>query len=105
MVNLILAQAAQSKSGSILGMVIPFALMFFVFYFFIIRPQGKKQKEHEAMINSLSVNDRVVTSSGIIGIITKIKPEKNTIIIRVDDENGTRIEFQRHTVLGKLAND
>jgi len=104
--NLILAQAAQqSTASSLLNMIIPFALMFFVIYFFMIRPQAKKQKEHQAMLDGLQINDRVVTSSGIIGIIVNIKNDKNIIVIRVDDTTGTRIEFQRSTVVGKLENE
>jgi len=103
--NLILAQAAQSQQAGLLNMGITIAFFVFVFYFFIIRPQSKKAKEHEKMLSELNVNDKILTSSGMIGIITKIKPEKNTMIVRVDDENGTRIEFQRSAIVGKLTND
>lgn len=106
---LILAQAAApapaSTTSSMLGMFLPFALMIFVFYFLIIRPQSKKQKEHQKMLDALEINDRVVTSSGIIGIIVNIKNDKNSIVIRVDDTTGTRIEFQKSAVIGKLSND
>lgn len=99
------AAPAQGTTGSMLGMFLPFALMIFVFYFLIIRPQSKKQKEHQKMLDALEINDKVVTSSGIIGIIVNIKSDKNSIVIRVDDTTGTRIEFQKSAIVGKLSND
>ncbi len=105
--QLILAQAAQpGTAASLLNMVvIPFALMFFVIYFFMIRPQAKKQKEHQAMLDSLQINDKVITSSGIIGVIVNIKSDKNIIVVRVDDTTGTRIEFQKSSIVGKVSNE
>jgi len=104
--QLILAQAAQpGTAASLLNMVIPFALMFFVIYFFMIRPQVKKQKEHQAMLDSLQINDKVITSSGIIGVIVNIKSDKNIIVVRVDDTTGTRIEFQKSSIVGKVSNE
>ncbi|HOE90523.1 MAG TPA: preprotein translocase subunit YajC [Candidatus Cloacimonadota bacterium] len=99
------AQAQAAPQQSIFGMLIPFALMFVVIYFFIIRPQSKKQKEHAAMLNALEINDKVITNSGIIGIVVNIKTDKNIIVLRVDDTSGARIEFQRSAISGKIVNE
>lgn len=55
-----------------IGQFIPLILIFVIFYFFLIRPQQKKVKEHKAMVENLSRGDKVVTSAGIIGTIERI---------------------------------
>jgi preprotein translocase subunit YajC len=69
----------------------PLLFVFGVFYFLIIRPQQKKQKEHQAMISGLKKNDEVVASSGIHGTIINVK--EKTFILRVDE--NTKIEIDR----------
>ena len=58
--------------GSGIGQFIPLILIFVIFYFFLIRPQQKKVKEHKAMVESLKKGDKVVTSGGITGIISRV---------------------------------
>jgi preprotein translocase subunit YajC len=53
-------------SGSFAGQVAPLILIFIIFYFFLIRPQQKKIKEHKAMVNSLKRGDEIITSGGIV---------------------------------------
>ena len=60
-------------SGSGFAQFIPLILIFVIFYFFLIRPQQKKVKDHKAMVEALKRGDKVVTSGGIIGSITKVK--------------------------------
>ena len=55
-----------------IGQFIPLILIFVVFYFFLIRPQQKKVKEHKLMVESLKRGDKVITSGGIIGTINKV---------------------------------
>ena len=59
------------ESGGI-GQFIPLILIFVIFYFFLIRPQQKKVKEHKAMVESLKKGDKVVTSGGITGTIQRV---------------------------------
>jgi len=73
---------------------IPLIFIFIVFYFLIIRPQQKKQKEHLAMITSLKKNDEIVTAGGILGTIINIK--ENTFVIRVDE--NVKIEIEKKSV-------
>ncbi|OFZ18638.1 MAG: preprotein translocase subunit YajC [Bdellovibrionales bacterium GWB1_55_8] len=63
------------------GMLVPFLAMFAVVYFLMIRPQQKKMREQQAMINALQQGDEVVTSSGIIGTITGLTEKVVTIEI------------------------
>ena len=65
-----------------IGQFIPLILIFVIFYFFLIRPQQKKAKEHKIMIENLKRGDKVVTSAGIIGIVERIiDNEKAEILI------------------------
>ena len=59
-------------SGSGFGQFIPLILIFVIFYFFLIRPQQKKAKEHKLMVASLKRGDEVVTSGGIVGKVERI---------------------------------
>lgn len=78
-----MAPAAQgggeAGAGAIMSSMMPIVLIIGVFYFLLIRPQQKKQKEHQAMQNSLKKGDPVVTSGGIYGRIVEIDGEKAVV--------------------------
>ena len=59
-------------SGSGIGQFIPLILIFVIFYFFLIRPQQKKVKDHKLMVENLKRGDKVVTSGGIVGTIERV---------------------------------
>ena len=59
-------------SGSGIGQFIPLILIFVIFYFFLIRPQQKKVKEHKLMVENLKRGDKVITSGGIVGTIERV---------------------------------
>ena len=73
---------AQAAGGGFGGMesLLPLVLIFVVFYFLLIRPQQKKQKEHRPMLESLHRGDRVVTAGGIMGTITKVQGENELMV-------------------------
>lgn len=83
----------QVNSNTIVQLF-PLLFIFGVFYFLIIRPQMKKQKEHAAMINGLKKNDEVVISGGIHGTIINIK--EKTFVVRVDE--NAKIEVDKASV-------
>ena len=83
----------QSQANPIASML-PLILIFAVFYFLLIRPQQKKQKDHEEMIKKLDKNDEVVTTGGVHGTIVNVK--ESTVTLRVDDD--VKMEFQRNCV-------
>jgi preprotein translocase subunit YajC len=65
-----------------IGQFIPLILIFVIFYFFLIRPQQKKVKEHKVMVENLKRGDKIVTSAGIIGTIERIiDNEKAEVLI------------------------
>lgn len=72
----------------------PLIFIFIVFYFLLIRPQQKKQREHEQMLKNLTKNDEVVTSGGIHGTIINVKD--TTVILRVDE--NVKLEVEKHSI-------
>ena len=63
----------------VLFKIMPLILIFFVFYFLIIRPQQNKVKEHAAMVNAVKKGDEVVTQGGLIGKVSKVSDDEVTI--------------------------
>ena len=63
-----------------MGAFLPLILIFVVFYFLLIRPQQRKVKQHREMINNLKRGDKIITSGGIIGLITKVKDNKELVL-------------------------
>lgn len=82
--------------GSPLQMLIPIVLMFVIFYFLLIRPQQKKAKEHQEMINNLKKGDRVITSGGIHGTITSL--DENAVTVEIADK--VRVKVTRGSIAG-----
>ena len=68
-----------------IGQFIPLILIFVIFYFFLIRPQQKKVKEHKVMVESLKRGDKVITSAGIIGTIERIIDNEKVEILIADN--------------------
>ncbi len=87
-------QETPAPTGSFSSTIIMFALIFVIMYFFLIRPQNKKQKETEKMIAALKKGDKVVTIGGIHGTVASTK--EKTIILKVED--GSKIEFNRTAI-------
>ena len=87
--------------GSGIGQFIPLILIFVIFYFFLIRPQQKKVKEHKAMVENLKRGDKVVTSAGIIGTIERIiDNEKAEVLIA----ENVKVEVIKATGIQALLN-
>ena len=90
----------MSSSG--FAQFIPLILIFVIFYFFLIRPQQKKVKEHKQMVENLKRGDRVVTSGGIVGTIERIiDNEKVEVLI----SENVKVEIVRSTGIQSLANN
>ena len=93
--------AASGGPASFVSTLIPFALIIVIFYFFIIRPQNKKQKETQSMLNSLKKGDKVVTIGGLHGVIQSVKEKEGTVIVKVDE--NTKLEFTRAAISSVVA--
>ena len=90
------AAPSASSTPQFLSTIVPFVLIIGIFYFFLIRPQNKKQKETEKMIAALKKGDNVVTIGGVHGVVSSTK--EKTVIVKVDD--GCKIEFSRSAIAG-----
>ena len=87
--------------GSGIGQFIPLILIFVIFYFFLIRPQQKKVKEHKAMVESLKKGDKVVTSGGITGTISRVIDNDK---VEVEIADNVTVEVVRGTGIQSLMN-
>ena len=88
------AAGAEGAWTSILFMV----LIFVVFYFLLIRPQVKRQKEHKAMVDALNKGDEVLTAGGLIGKITDLTDQYVTVQITTVDNKPVEVSLQRVAV-------
>ena len=94
MFNALLLQAAPQPAPGGFGMIMPLVLIVGIMYLFMIRPQQKKQKETQKMLDALKKGDKVVTIGGIHGTVASTK--ENTVVVKVDD--NTKIEFNRTAI-------
>ena len=89
-------------SGSGIGQFIPLILIFVIFYFFLIRPQQKKVKEHKLMVENLKRGDEVITSGGIVGSIERvIDNDKVEVLI----SENVKVEVVKSTGIQALVNN
>ena len=85
-----------------IGQFIPLILIFVIFYFFLIRPQQKKVKEHKLMVENLKRGDQVVTSGGIVGVVERVMDNDRAEVIIGND---TKVEIIRSTGVQGLINN
>jgi preprotein translocase subunit YajC len=95
------AQTGGAEGGSgMLIQLLPLVLIFVVFYFLIIRPQQKKVKDHKAMVEALRRGDRVVTTGGIIGTVTKVTGDRE---LALEIADGVRVRVLRSMIAEVMA--
>lgn len=95
------ATTAVAAQPSTLGMLLPFGLMFLVFYFLMIRPQQKKAKEHEALVNNLQKGEEVITQAGIFGKIHGIADK----FITLEVDNNVKIKILKSQIMTVLRGE
>jgi len=89
------AQAAPAAGPGFLVQILPFVLIFAIFYFFLIRPQQKRMKEHQDMVAAVRRGDQVVTSGGIVGKVTKVLDDAE---IMVEIADGVAVKVLKRTL-------
>lgn len=89
------AQAAGGGSESTIMGLLPFVLIFVVFYFLLIRPQQKRAKQHKSMVEGLRRGDVVVTAGGIIGKVSKVTDDSE---VEVEIASGVKVKLVRSTI-------
>jgi len=94
----LMAPPPENQGGAnLISTLIMFGSIILIFYFMIIRPQQKRAKEREKMLNELQKGDKVLTSGGIYGVIDSI--EEKTVLIKVADNVKLKFDKQAITIV------
>ncbi len=80
--------------------LVPILLILVIFWLLLIRPQQKKQKQHQKLLSELRKGDRVVTNSGMFGVISSLNDEKNIVVLKVAE--NIKVEFLKSSIAGKV---
>jgi preprotein translocase subunit YajC len=98
--NIILGLFLQQGAGGfeqLLSTIVPFLLIILVFYFLILRPQQKRQKERQKLLESVRKGDRVVTTGGIHGLVEGV--EDKVLLVKIDDNVKVKVEKSAVSVI------
>jgi len=90
----------MSSSG--FAQFIPLILIFVIFYFFLIRPQQKRVKEHKEMVKNLKRGDEVITSGGIIGVVERVLEDDR---IELNVSEGVKVQVIKNTIQSHLKKE
>ena len=97
------AFAQSAGGGGDLTSLLPFVLIFVVFYFFLIRPQQKRAKEHREMVSQLRRGDKVITSGGVVGTVTKSVDDQETVEVEIAKD--VKVNIMRTMIADKRSKD
>ena len=95
-VGWVLAMAAPGQGANPLIQLIPFALVLAIFYFIILLPMKRRQKKVQEFLSALKVGDKVVTSGGIFGAITKLNEQS----VQLQIAQNVRVDVSRNAIVG-----
>ncbi len=87
------------QQGSLMGMLFPLAIFVLIFYFFIIRPQRKRQKQHDNMISGINRGDQVITIGGFLGTVREVRDDT----FQIELAEGVRVRILKSAVQTKRA--
>ena len=96
----LILMAGGPDGGGSQYMLIWFGLIFVVIYLTMIRPQRKRQKEHERLVSELKKGDKVVTNSGLFGTIFAIDDDRGRVVLKIGDD--TKLEFLKNSIAAKV---
>jgi preprotein translocase subunit YajC len=94
-------QPAANGASSPWMSFVPIILMIGIFYFLLIRPSQKKEKERKSMIESIQKGDKVLTAGGIYGVVVNVKPEESIVVLKIGD--GAKVEFAKSAIQAKIS--
>jgi preprotein translocase subunit YajC len=100
--SVLLVGQSGNGSGGLFGLLLPLVLIGLVFYFFIYRPQQKREEEHNEMVASLEQGDKIVTVGGIHGTVQRI--DDDSILAQVDSK-GTKMRFDKQAIANKKGDE
>lgn len=88
---------ANAGQGSLITMILLYAVIFGIFWFFAIRPQSKQRKEHDALLTTLEVGDSILTTSGFFGVVIDITDE--IVIVEFGNNKNCRIPMKKENIV------
>ncbi len=99
--NWLILMAGGQQTGNDGMFTLPlFGLIFVLMYLLLIRPQRKKQKEHEKLLSELKKGDKVVTTGGMFGTIFAIDDERNRVVLKINE--NTKLEFLKSSIAARV---
>lgn len=98
--NWMILMAGGDAGGNPVAMLVWVGLLFVIMYLLLIRPQRKKQKEHEKLLGELKKGDKVVTNGGMFGVIFAIDDEKNRVVLKIGE--NVKLEFLKTSIAGRV---
>lgn len=93
------AAPPDGEGGNPFMGLLPLVLIMVIFYVLVIRPQQKRHKEHQSMVQSLSRGDRVLTNGGLYATVQDVHDDKLVVVI----SDGVKVEIAKNSVSGKVA--
>ncbi len=99
------AGEGSGGAGNIAGLLVPFAMIFVLFYFLILRPEKRKQADHKSLLEAIKKNDRVVTIGGIYGVVTNVLRDEDRVTLKIDEANNTKIDVTFSAVARVLTGE
>lgn len=91
------AAGGGAGQGSLITMLLLYAVIFGIFWFFAIRPQSKQRKEHDALLTTLEVGDSILTTSGFFGVVIDITDE--IVIVEFGSNKNCRIPMKKENIV------
>jgi preprotein translocase subunit YajC len=95
--RVLLAQGVDNM-GALASPMVMVGMILFMFYFLILRPQQQTERKRRQMIEALKKNDKVLTTGGIYATVISVDNAQDRVVLRVDDEKGTKIAFTKSSV-------
>ena len=95
--GILASEAATAGTGSMIGVILMYVVIFGVFFYFVMyRPQKKEQKKMNTMLSSLEIGDSILTSSGFYGVVIDITDD--TVIVEFGNKKNCRIPMQKSAI-------
>jgi preprotein translocase subunit YajC len=88
--------ADPNQAPSLASLLMPMAIMMAAFYFLILLPESRKNKQRQALLSGMKKGDEVLTNGGIIGVVQNVKDDR--VVLKVDDTRGVTIEFAKSAI-------
>jgi preprotein translocase subunit YajC len=91
-------EPAPGLLDNLMSMAPMLLVLFFLFYFLMIRPQSKERQKRQDMLSSVKKNDRVLTIGGIYGVVMNVHKEADEVILKVDETNNTKLRVSLSSI-------